>query len=216
MKFLASGYQYKVYDIGNGRLLKKTQPYFYTFVKVMEVAKKQEGASFFKSLVIAYKAGRVNKKSLKIMKEKLKVVPGYLFANPEFIGNSLNFTQDKVVTLEKYLKENTTEDRKAVIEKYVELQKIFWSYGIHDAVYKFQPNYGVDKNGRVVCIDLGEFVFNKDDAIKSIGTKKWLTRPSYKKWPEGELKKYYTDLMTKNINEDELKKNWCAHDNMCT
>jgi hypothetical protein len=208
MQFLASGFEYKVYDLGSGRVLKKAHPYLHTFFKVVEIARRREKISFLKAMAIAYRSGKNNKKSLETMKKKMNSLPQYLFANPKFVGNTLNFTQDKVVPLEKYLIENSLQNNKEVILKYTELQKVFWSYGIHDAVYKFQPNYGVDNEGRVVCIDFGEFVFTCEEAIKSINKKKWLSRPSYKKWEEGELKNYYTALMGEVMIEEELKKYW--------
>lgn len=143
-----------------------------------------------------------------MIREKLKTIPKHLFANPEFIGSTPNFAQDKVTVLEDYLQNCSTEDSIKIIDKYIEFQKMLWSHGIHDAVYKFQPNYGVDKEKNVVCIDFGEFVFTKEESMKSIKKEKWFNRSSYKNWKEDEVKKYYTEKMNEVMNKEHLEKKW--------
>jgi hypothetical protein len=142
------------------------------------------------------------------MMTRMKDMPPHLFANPTFLGNTLNYTQDRVTPLEVALPIYSLEDSTNVIEEYLELQKIFWSYGIHDAVYKFQPNYGIDTQNRIVCVDFGEFVFTLDDVLASVKEKQWLSRPSYKKWEDGALKRYYTKRMSETMTEESLKQCW--------
>ncbi|MEK7185151.1 MAG: hypothetical protein AAB726_00850 [Patescibacteria group bacterium] len=208
MKHFAEGFQYKVYDIGNNRVLKKTQSYLYTFFKVFVLVRERENASIFKAFVVAVNSNKENKRALQKMKEKMKVIPLDLFANPEFIGDTLNFTQDKVTPVEDYLIQSSLENNKKIVDGYIELQKLFWSYGIHDSVYKFQPNYGVNSQGKVVCIDFGEFIFTKLEALKNLEKGKWFFRLSYKKWAESEIKTYYTDAMKRTMVKDVLQKYW--------
>lgn len=80
-------------------------------------------------------------------------IPRHLFANPEFLKNTSNFYQDKVVVIEEYLSQNNLENNKKMVDMYVGFQKNLWSYGVHDDVYKFQPNYGIDAMEKIVCID---------------------------------------------------------------
>jgi hypothetical protein len=207
MKHFAEGFQYKVYSIENNRVFKKAHPYLITFFKVFVITRKRK-FSILKSFLTAFSSDKENKRALQTMREKLKDMPLHLFANPKFTGESLNFTQDKVIVLEDYLKQNKIEDIKKILDEYATFQKILWSHGIHDAVYKFQPNYGVDKNGTVVCIDFGEFVFTKQRALESIKKEKWFSRPSYKKWEDSEIKKYYTEMMKELMTPENLEKNW--------
>ena len=51
-------------------------------------------------------------------------------------------------------------------DRYIEFQKTLWSYGMHDTTFKLQPNYGLDKSDKLVCIDFGEFVYTKGAALK--------------------------------------------------
>lgn len=207
MKYFAEGFQYKVYEIGNNCVFKKAHPYFVSLFKVFKITRSRK-FSILKSFLIAISSNKENKKALEMMQEKMKDMPPHFFAHPIFIKNSLNFTQDKVVILGDYLKQNKTEDNKKIIDKYIEFQKLLWSNGVHDAVYKFQPNYGVDKNGEIVCIDFGEFVFTKERTLESIKKEKWFSRPSYKNWEDNEIKKYYAEKMKDNMTPENIEKNW--------
>lgn len=207
MKYLAEGFQYKVYLMEDNRVIKKEISYFIRLYKIFKITHNR-GFSFFKSILTAIDSDKKNKKAFKLIREKIKTIPKHLFANPEFIGNTSNFTQDKVVILEDYLKYCSTEDAVKIIDKYIEFQKMLWSHGIHDAVYKFQPNYGTDKEGSVVCVDFGEFVFTKEEALKSIQKEKWLNRSSYKNWEEDGVKKYYTEKMSEIMTQENVDKNW--------
>lgn len=190
MKYLAEGFQYKVYLIENSRVFKMEISYLVRLYKIFKITRGRV-FPFFRAILTAFNSDKKNKQAFKLIREKIKSIPKHLFANPEFIRNTSNFTQDKVVILEDYLKSCSTEDVIKIIDKYIEFQKMLWSHGIHDAVYKFQPNYAVDKEDNVVCVDFGEFVFTKEEALKSIQKEKWLHRSSYKNWDEDEVKKYY-------------------------
>ena len=208
MKLIAEGYYHKVYASGDGRVLKKLQPHWYSLMQVYRVVRKREGDSVARALKKAYKYVSDEVGKLREMRVRIVRMDSWIFANPEFIKDSLDYFQDKVTTLEEYLAAHSTEENKRVVDSYLKLQKTFWSYGVHDAVYKFQPNYGVDMEGRVVCIDIGEFVFTKQEALASIAKKNWLSRPSYAKWPEGELKRYYTQRMEEEMTEAILLNFW--------
>jgi hypothetical protein len=208
MKYIAEGYQYKVYDLGNGKVFKKPQSFMYSFRKNMEVAKKQLNFSVIKQIKYAWNIHKRNDKAIRNIRDNLTEFPLFMFGNAKFKNGSYSFEQDKVVSLEEYISGKSIEVIKDVFDQYLELQEIMWQYVIHDAVYKFQPNYGLDKDERVFCLDFGELLFNEDEIIKSIQNKPWLLRPSYKKWIEDEFKIYYTKRMDEVINENNFLKHW--------
>ena len=207
MKYLDEGFYYKVYDIDNGRVYKKLQSYWFSFFKVYNFCRQRNGWSIFKSIISAHKATIGERKILESMKNKMVGIPVSFFANPIF-ENKLNYTQDKVISLEDFFIKNSLDDNRKIIDGYVELVKSLWSYGIHDKAYKFQTNYGVDATNKVCFFDFGECYFSKEKVIESIKSKKWLTRNSYKKWKDAELKKYYKDHMTKLMLEENINNNW--------
>lgn len=207
MKYLAEGFQYKVYTIDDQKVFKEELGYLNRLFKIFKITRSRN-FSFLNSIKKAIISDRKNKESLRIMKDKLKNIPTEIFADPEFVGNTSNFTQNKVLIINQFLKKSEDIEVKRIIDEYVELQKRFWSYGMHDAVHKFQSNYGVDSQRKLVCIDFGEFVFNKEDVKNNIEKKGWLKRSSYQKWEDSEIKRYYTEKMNECMTLGNLDEYW--------
>lgn len=210
MKYIGEGYYYRVYEYDRNRVFKKLQPYWFSFKKIYTLARKRSGSSFIKSIITAHKSAVAEKKTLFIMKERLLKMSLVLdlFANPSFIKNTLDYTQDKVVVMEDFFLNNNLDKNKKIIDGYIEFQKKLWSFGLHDAIYKLQTNYGIDARGSVACIDFGEFIFTKEKAPESILKKKRSSRQSYKNWKDLELKNYYAERIAAIMTEESLSDNW--------
>lgn len=200
-----------VYDMGNGRVYKELHPSLYSFREVYKFCRSRNKMSVLASIKSGYRAVKKERKVLNTAKEMFKTVPKECFANPVFEDTNLNYSQDKVTILEDYFLNHTLEDNKKIIDGYCELQKVLWSYGVHDRVYKFQINYGVTGDNKVVFIDFGESFFTKEEAKVSITTKKWLSRESYKNWGDKELKEYYKNKMDELMTEENIHKYWNHH-----
>jgi hypothetical protein len=209
MKYLDEGFQYKVYLIDDKRVLKKEISYPKRLLKIFKISRSR-GFLFFDSMNKSIVSDRKNKQSLFTMMEKLKILPLDMFANPKFVKDSLDFTQDKVEIIDGILGQFDDAKAKKIIDEYVDLQKKFWSYGIHDAVYKFQPNYGINSNGKLVCIDFGEFVFTKEEVLKSMEKQGWLRRSAYRNWEDSDMKRYYAQKMSECMTAENVKKYWSA------
>ncbi len=206
MKYIGEGYYYKVYEVKPGRVFKKLQPYWFSFTKIYQYS-RNAGVSVVSALLGAHR-GRVREvKALQAIRAKLHTVPNALFAHAAFV-RGLDYTQDLVTVVSDVLESNTFEANKDIIDQYVAFQKTLWSYGMHDTTFKLQPNYGVNGNGQLVCVDFGEFVYTKEAALKSIAGKKWLSRGTYKKWDDIPLKEYYTQRMAELMNEEVLDACW--------
>lgn len=209
MKYIGEGYYYRVYEFDENKVFKELQSYWFSFRKIYSLTRGKTGHSFIKSIIIAHKSAVGDRKLLSAMKEKQFFgAPISLFANPYFVGNTLNYTQDKVVVMEDFFSKSSLDQNKKAIDGYMEFQKKLWLYGLHDTTYKLQTNYGTDANGNVVCVDFGEFVFTKEKAFESILKKKWLSRQSYKNWKDLELKNYYTERMFAEMTKENLDKMW--------
>lgn len=204
--YLGEGYYYRVYELDTNRVFKKLQPYWFSFKKIFDY-KRKAGSSLLDALVGAHRARRKEERALLAIKLKLDAIPKQFFANPQFIDH-LDYIQDRVTVIERIFEKADFKACKDVIDQYANLQKTFWSYGIHDTTYKLQPNYGMTNDNKLVCLDFGEFVYTKDAALKSIQGSRWLKRGSYTQWLESPVKTYYTETMTKLMNEDHLNRYW--------
>lgn len=205
-KYLGEGFYYKVYELDENRVFKRLQPYWFSFKKIYAY-KRRAGDSFSSSIIGAHRSRKKEELALQTIKQKLSKVPGSLFANPIF-ESGLNYSQDIAKVVADAFGQNSDSANEDIINQYIEFQKTLWSYGMHDTTFKLQPNYGIDKNGKLVCIDFGEFVYTKEAALKSVNGKRWTKRGSYKNWPDSHIKDYYTRMMDENINEFNLNKYW--------
>lgn len=206
MKYLGEGYYYKVYELGSNRVYKKLQPYWFSFKKIFNYTRKN-GKPVSETIIGAHRARLRETKNLKSILKKLKRIPQEIFAYPVFV-KGLNYSQDKVTIVADILNKNNFDTNKKIIDQYIAFQKILWSHQMHDKTYKFQQNYGLNKNGQLVCIDFGEFVYTKEEALKSINGQKWLARATYKNWADKELKNYYTESMKKLMIRKNLNNHW--------
>ncbi len=203
MKKLGNGWQYNAYDLNNDRVLKKQKTLISSFFTV----------AFYKMYLFMRGPRYVYKRAKKVLdytQTSIKQIRQILnqelkgkLGNPEFI-NDTDFTQDKVIPLEKYFQTHTLEENKKIVDKYIELIFIFWKYGFGDTPFKITINFGVDKRGEVILFDLGELYFDKEKAKERIASRDW-----HKNYIENkDLAKYYVEKMDAEFTLENLEKYW--------
>ena len=200
---IASGYFYDVYDMGDGRILKKKRPFY-------KIARSLQGKSkldFLSLIVKTFRYIQDAKRNTKIVREKTASIPQELLGNPKFL-NAVDYTQDKVVLLMDYFDTNTLEENKVVVGKYVALIKELFEFGIHDYVYKFKNSYGVNSRGGIVFIDFNEVTFSKEKTLELAQAKHWKQEAQFRKFPEGELKDFIELKLAETITPDVVNNSW--------
>ncbi len=203
MKKIGEGYFYNVYDIGNGRVLKKKKSSFrfFFFILFIHISHKKEG------LQECIKAN-------KILKDIPNVYHGILsrlkdkniIGNPKFL-NDINYEQDKVVIIKDLLKKTKEEDQKIMVEDFILLIKEFWKYGFDENVYKSTQNNGYNSKGELILVDFNEICFDKEETRKRIGKQPWLERWSYLDFSLP-MRQYFKQRMSEEINSKNLDLLW--------
>lgn len=176
MKKIGEGYCYNVYDLGDGRVLKK-----------------QKGILRMVLFIVFANKGNI-KNSLKECRTLLSAIPimrplyEKLFSrltSYDLIGNpilldGINYTQD-IVTVQEHSSINTmaSAEFEKLLADYVELIKICWSYGFSDVVYNFTKNNGYTHEGKFILIDFNEITFDKERVQGDLASSVWLSRYSY-------------------------------------
>lgn len=170
MKKIGEGWQYSVYDMDNGRVLKK----FHAPVKIHWV--------IFKSLCYSrihhvYKVFKYSNRMKKQARESLlfifkKDINLNFFGNPKQI-KGIDYEQDKVVPLSKHIQKLDIEDQKKLIDEFVSFNKKLIKNGFVDKNFNFGKNFGIDAMGKIVLIDLGEIIIGRDKIKKQIEKRTW-------------------------------------------
>jgi hypothetical protein len=194
MKLLDTrGYVYDVYDLGNGRVLKK---------------EKAVADQYSQHALYGNSADYVDEH-----KERARHLAAVLL-DKELIGNPMyeegeSYTQDKAIILEDYIQTHTLSENKLIIDSYIRSIFDSWQNGFADIIFNFSHNNGVSTNGRVIQIDFNEVTFLKSDVAERIHIQRWLLAFSYTKYlPEGDLKVYYAEAMAKAMTLENLEKYW--------
>lgn len=212
MKLIGKGWQYRVYDIGNDRVRKIKRSSIDSFGRIFFMPKPAPQHRKFRfNPILSFKEmrriSRNRDKNARVFKKFLDNIHGDLVGNPIYIDD-VNFEQDYATPLMEYFKTHDKADNNEMITKYIELVIELWKYGFHDDIFNFPMNSGVDKNGSVIMIDLGEFVYSKDKVEESVQSKKWLSQPFYAVFKGIWSREYFRKEMDRLITVENLNKNW--------
>ncbi len=208
MKKIGEGFYYKVYDLGNGRVLKKETSYLSRMAKL--IAWGAITGIETKDMLSRKKLSKKFEASLTKSKETLGRIPNELLGNPVFKGG-YEYEQDRATILEKLIGKISNEEFLELMKKYINFQKTLWSYGLSDTVFNFTINAGVSaKTGGLICIDFNEFSDSKEKVTKCIEKKKWITQKSLRDFPKKhkDLKEKIIDLFDQEFTMEELNKVW--------
>ncbi len=199
MNKIGEGYYYHVYDLGNGRVLKKIKSKLRIFLFILFANR------FRAHFIFEYKNVLASIKILKPLYVKIlsRIKDASLLGNPMAL-EELSYEQDRVTPISQVIDEQNFRN---IIDKYVNFIKLFWSFGLHENIYNFTINNGVDKNGNVVLLDFNEITFDIDRIEEQIKNKIWLQSYSYLHLPRN-WQKYFSEKMDEEITKENLNNIW--------
>ena len=162
MKKIGEGWQYSIYDLENGRVQKK----FHSPVKSYWVILKTIFPFHDDSLRMIPGFSKSMKRkalaSFEILSKK-KIPPAWL-GNPTFLKN-LDFEQDKARPLHDVFENADATEIKKHIDAFIIFNKQLMGKGVIDKGFNITKNYGLDKSGNIILIDIGE-LFDEPLRIK--------------------------------------------------
>ncbi len=205
MKLIGQGAQYRVYDTGDGRVVKKplsqdeTLEVIRRWYEPGKMPANKLTANHPKTAIRS--ARRINQ--LITERPELSASLGH----PIFAESAV-YTQDKVKTLNKIFNSVDIEQGKTLIDAYIGLVIFHWGYGFCEKVFNLTVNNGLDTRGNVILIDFGEITFTKADVARSIRTERWLKSWSYLEQLPDNLRGYYGEEMNKHLTLAKLEATW--------
>ncbi len=194
MKYISRGWQYTVFDSGNGRVFKRYNNVLESFF-VMIISSINNRRLPQISFVGNYLAGkRCALNSLKIIQQTS--LDKKYFGNPKIAEDGLSYEQDICIPLTEYFKNNTLEDSKNKINDMALFGKFLFEHSIIDKYFNMANNFGVDREGGIVLLDLGEIVTEKEEIKRMVERKEWSTQNVLNKFPTN-LRTHYVEAMDK-------------------
>ncbi|MFA6161362.1 MAG: hypothetical protein WCT54_00900 [Patescibacteria group bacterium] len=209
LKKIGDGLQYNIYDLKNGRVLKKpkTTRERIAILKRWQGKKKYSKSDMDRIVKHAEKTGELTNNVAKKIAQRLNAIDGELFGSPEFSQHA-KYTQDKVMTLGEYILHHNSGQNRRILHRYAKSIIRAWEYGLGETVFNFSVNSGIDKKDEIIFIDLGEFTSDRIRVRQMIKIRRWLKSWSYTSMTDLKLKKHYQKVMESTLTLEALEKNW--------
>lgn len=163
MKKIGRGWQYTVYDIGNGRVRKlfntKTQAYTVFLLECFPYTDYPlwKFPTYHKEL----RAKAVHS----INWVRTSAIDKRLFGNPTLL-NETDYEQDNVTQLGQYLHSVSEQKGREILDSFVAFNALLLQNGVIDKSFLIGKNYGINADGQVILIDIGE-LFTDPEAIRA-------------------------------------------------
>ena len=197
MKKIGQGWQYTVYDLENGKVLKKFHPKVKAYFIILKEIFPFKNDSFFKISSFVKSMRRKAAASFEILKKY--DIPSELLANP-ILKDNYNYEQDKVLALHEAFVHLNTNEIKKIIDQFVKLNKKLMNLGFIDKSFNFTKNYGLNARGEIVLIDIGELIDNEELINKQIKNRVWTKSYISGRIKNKEARGYFINEMDKNFN----------------
>ncbi len=199
MKKIGEGWQYGVYDLENGRVLKKFHSPLKSYWVILKDIFPFKQDSIFE--IPGFSRGMKVKalESFEILKKK-NLPPEWL-GNPKFI-NDLDFEQDKAFPLHDIFSQSEVEEAKGIIDKFVEFNKKLLERGVIDKSFNITKNYGLNSDGEIVLIDIGELFDNPERIKEQCAGRAWAKDYVAGRIANDVAREYFIKEMDKNFESN--------------
>jgi hypothetical protein len=209
MKLIGRGWQYKVYDLGNDRVLKVERSFiqhyaFGLWEWIVDSGRKNSLASIGSRM---RRLHLMNRAGVRYIKQIQKCLDKRLLGNPTFLEGS-NYEQDRVKILADLVPNLSVNDLKKIVDDYTDLILKTWQYGFCDGTFNWDSNNGVNRRGELVQVDFGEIIFSKEMVEDMIRNKEWIGCAGDLALRNKELKEYYRSAMDDRVSLSNLHALW--------
>lgn len=123
-------------------------------------------------------------------------------------ASGLCFTQDKVEPLEDAIKTATDAEIRSYLDATADIYQHLWRYGIHDFVWYFLLNNGIDSSGKVVCLDFAEMLFDTTWVAERVDEARWEVKDALIKALTSEQQDYYFKVMKSRLSGGNFNHHW--------
>jgi hypothetical protein len=170
MKLIGRGWQYGVYDIGNGRVLKKCNTILNSYLVMF-----RDCFPYIKHPVWKFSGYHAEcKKSAinSINAISKNSLDSWMFGNPK-INSYYEYEQDYLTPLWVYLKSVNEYEGKKMIDQFAKFSTLLLQNSLIEKNFNMAENFGLNGAGEVVLMDLGEIYSTKKEIEKQIQKRVW-------------------------------------------
>lgn len=204
-ELLGQGAQFKVFDIGDNKVLKiplernETQAVISSWYSTPPNNLEQT----------VNKAINDRERSISYIKQLLGNNPNAssFFGNPSFQPDG-SIIQDRVKTVEEWMLHLEKIDQKSLLIDCIDAIKTGWEYGASDNVFNFMRNFGVDDSNKVIMIDFGELSPDINMAQDCIKNNEWLNSFDYNNVLDSEQQEFFAKHANESLTLASFERHW--------
>lgn len=142
---------------------------------------------------------------------ELRKPPAPLTAHFEVIGDGI-FIQRRVERLAHTIARLSRQGEYAgvlsLLQRYLALVLELWRYGIHDASWKFNKNFGLTPQGELVLLDCLELSGDVESVAADITQQRWKNMRRISSVLPQPLIGIFTAMMEQLLTEEKLRQTW--------
>lgn len=191
MKVIGRGWQYTVYDIGNGRVLKKYHTKTVAYLMML-----RDCFPYIKHPLWKFNGyyQQCRKEAIEsIQKIHHSTLENWMLGNPH-ARNEFDYEQDVAIPLRKQLECAKLEEGKKIIDAFVEFNKILVKNSLIDRNFLITDNFAMNATGNIVLIDLGELYSDAKQIHDHILKRPWTSSDVLNSLPKN-LRDYFVEKM---------------------
>lgn len=194
MKYIGAGGQYRVYDLGNGRVFKRYRGRLSAFMRSVRTFSYRRH-SLLELPRYAPWLRDLAKRSISALKQ---IRPDFaLFGNPAFHGK-LDYEQDLAIPVGQYVNNLSPAEVRHLIDSFVDLNRRLIAQGVVEHTFDIGTNFGIGRNGNVIVLDLGGLLIGSDDISGRLAVRPWSRHYALKTLPEP-LRDYFVARMDREF-----------------
>jgi hypothetical protein len=189
---IGEGWQYTVYDLGNGRVLKRFNSWLRTMAIIVRDCVPGEWRAVGKIPSYIPELRSAATRSFEVI--RIHDLPTEWLGHP-VRREGLDFGQDKFTPLFQVLAVSSFEESKAVVDRFVVFADQLLRRGVIDKFFNIAKNFGVNQKGEVVLLDLGELVADEAEIVRQRTRRIWAADYKLKSIKDRALREYFVEQM---------------------
>lgn len=206
MKQLGKGWEYRVYEWDDTKVLKIPRSFADQFCRIV-ASSFRDGS--FPSLRVFW--AQVTKStvlddrlrdSMRAMEDSLG-----LLGNPTRLGGGA-YLQDKVTSMKDYLQSSNREQRSRLWKDYCELVIKLWNRGIGDPGYNMCMNCGVYPDGTIIQLDVTSLSLHREYSQRFLRVGGWRVWETWAGWPDGQSRSNWFSLFSNELCLEAFEVQW--------
>jgi len=196
MEKIGEGWQYRVYDLENGRVFKKFHSIIGLYWIILKETYPFKGDSIWEVPSFAKSSIKKARHSFEILKKG--TLPLEWLGNPRFL-DKLDYEQDKAQPLHKVFEKSSTAELKMLIDKFIIFNKKLLEKGVIDKSFNITKNFGLNKKSEIILIDIGELFDDPQRIKQQFKDRAWDRNYVSGRIKNIEAQKYFIEQMDKNF-----------------